>query len=40
MSSAQDIATRGTEVGINGDLYLYVSGDRNNTGENTNEIFN
>ncbi len=30
MSSAQD-----TAVGINGDLYLFVSEDRNNAGKNT-----
>jgi hypothetical protein len=35
MSSAQDIATQGTAVAINGDLDLFVSEDRNNAGKNT-----
>jgi hypothetical protein len=32
MSSAQDIAIQGTATGINGDLYLFVSQNRNNAG--------
>ena len=38
MSSAQDIAIQGTAVGINGDLYLFVSQNRNNAGYSRNLI--
>ena len=33
MSSAQDIAIQGTATGINGDLYLFVSENRNDSGD-------